>query len=284
MTQSVAESNIMSSVLNGRSVLVVITVPERDFRTSIREREGIQRLASGLYLITTTDEKVKSIVTRTSHVTFRRSRRISRVREYTSESGDVPTYTVVAYRFRHPSTQQKKTAERLVLRTPAVRLRPGVLLFPHLRVKDMNRYYSSSSIRLLSPKEFVEAVSRTGADVTRWSRLRIIGSSATNGVDTALDRMIHREGSLLRRRIRQIRLAIDQPETPTQKIRTRLSELSARLRLRWARLAVIEAVWHYNTQRIITSEYNMLLRLRRLLSQRSTDGPHVASQTVVMRQ
>ncbi len=277
MTQSVNEPSCTGSVLERRTVLIVLTTPEQDFRTAIRGCVGIERLGGGLYLTSVTNDEARCILAHFPHITFQRSRSVPRVRECTTTDPiEVSTYTVVAYGFSHPTAQQKKTVERLILRTPAVRLRPGVLLFPHLRTKDMARYYSSKSVHLLSPKEFVESVARVGARVYRWSRLKIVGSSGHVCIDKAIDTMIRHEMLSLERRIKQIRLAIDIPEISTKRIKMRIHELSTRLRLRRASLSVIGAVWHYDSQRLIRREYNMLLRLRRLLLSRPVTGVALA--------
>ncbi len=251
------------------SLLVVVPRLEKEFSVEARQISGAKRLMRGLYRVRGNDPQVTKLLSQYPHVSFRRVRDVPRVRELSPEDSSEHTYTIVAYRFANSTSQQKKMAQRLTRRTPSVRLRRGALLFPHLRMKDKNRYYKpNGKIQLFTAKVFVERMDLLGAQVIRFSRLRITGEYSNEIVNGAIDAMVEHELGSVEKRIRQLLNAVENPSASSKKIKDRYSEISRRLKVLRASFEIVQDVWHHDTEKSLKRTYNLLLRLRRAVEMR----------------
>lgn len=261
------------------SLLVVVPRLEKGFSTQARQISGAKRLMRGLYRVRANDPLVMKLLDQYPHVSFKRVRDVPRVRELSPEGASEHTYTIVAYRFANSTPQQKKMAQRLTRRTPSVRLRRGALLFPHLRMKDKNRYYKpSGKVQLFTAKLFVERMDRLGAQVIRFSRLRITGEHSNEIVNAAIDAMVEHELGSVEKRIRQLLTEVEDPSISSKRIKDRYSELSRRLKVLRASFEIVQDVWHHDTEKSLKRTYNLLLRLRREVEMRLEEEPNGANE------
>ena len=250
--------------LNGHVQLIVLLAPRKEFELVAEKTEGIKNLARGVYLVKLGFQPAGDLVRSIRHVSFKKTRQIPRVRESGPGETENRAYTVVAYRFDSPTAQQKKQAQRLIRRSPCIRLRPGVLLFPHLRAKEFARYYGQETKHsLYNAKTFVVKMTENGAVVRRWSRLKLVESNSEELVGPAIDRMVSREMSSIESRLTKLRDVTVRPGASIRKLKERYTVLARRFRVLKANFLVVQSIWHHDTEKQLRRTYNILLRVKR---------------------
>ncbi|RDE11477.1 MAG: hypothetical protein C4K49_11775 [Candidatus Thorarchaeota archaeon] len=251
------------SSLNGQVHLVVLFAPMKEFAAATERIDGIKALGRGVYMVHAKSSEARDLVTGIRHISFKKTRAIPRVKEASLGASENRTYTVVSYSFDGPSAQQKTQAQRLIRRSPCVRLRPGVLLFPHLRKKEFERYYlRDAKHQLYNARAFVTKMVENGATVRRWSRLRLIGPSSEELVGKAIQRMVSTELSSIEFQLARLREVAAKPGVPPRKLKERFTVLARRFRVLRANFTVVQNIWHHDTQKDLRRTYSLVLKTR----------------------
>ncbi len=256
--------------LSGSSVLVVVIGDDKEFRRGARKTKAIRRLTRGIYRVPVQNKKVREYVQRFRHLTLKRAREIPRVKETDPELYRRRTYVLMSYSFVEPTAQQKKKTQRLLNRSAYIRIRKGAVLLPHLRSKDIARFYQTEKGRgVLTPKEFAGSMKDIGAKVSRWSRVRAIGPKSDREIEIALDATISSQLSSLESRILDLQDTIKDDTVPLKKLKSRYSELMARVREARGVFALIREIWKRDDSKHLRRSYNRLLRCRKAIQDRA---------------
>ena len=243
--------------------LVVLFAPMKEFAAATERIDGIKALGRGVYMVHAKSSQAMDLVTGIRHISFKKTRAIPRVKEAGLGASQNRTYTVVSYSFDSPSAQQKQQAQRLIRRSPCVRLRPGVLLFPHLRKKEFERFYVRDARRqLYNARAFVTKMIENGATVRRWSRLRLIGPSSEELVGKAIQRMVSTELLSIESQLARLREVAAKPGVPPRKLKERFTVLARRFRVLRANFTVVQNIWHHDTQKDLRRTYSLVLKTR----------------------
>lgn len=254
-------------IMSGRLKLTILLEPRKEFEATVERNEGIKGLARGVYLAKMESQPVRDLVRSVRHISFRKTRRIPRVKESGPGEPENGTYTVVAYSYESPTAQQKKQAQRLIRRSPCVRLRPGVLLFPHLRAKESVHYYGKETRQpLYNAKTFVAKMTENGATVRRWSRLRLAEENGEELVGQAIDRMVSKEMLSIESRLARLRDAAVIPGVSIRKLKERYTVMARRFRILKANFLIVQSIWHHDTEKELRRTYNTLLKAKREIS------------------
>lgn len=272
---------IYQVILSGSLQLAILLEPTRDFEVLAERVEGIRTLARGVYLAKMESQPVRDIVLNRRHISFRKTKRIPRVKDSGPNESENRTYMVVAYSYDSPSAQQRQQTQRLIRRSPCVRLRPGVLLFPHLRSKESVRYYrSDTSHPLYDARTFVTKMKENGASVRRWTHLRLVEDYSEELVGRAIERMVSREMSSIEMRLARLRDAAAKPGVSVKKLKERYTVMARRFRILRINFMAVQSIWHHDTERELRRTYNILLRVKREIRAviDSTESAQVVAQ------
>lgn len=263
----VSDSTALATMMKGHSRLVVIF---GDFQTvkesakKLRALGDVVKVARGVFLIHGREVKDQSNLQYLPMMFFQKAREIPSVSERGEEAGSRRVYAVVAYRFKNPTATQKKRVERLVRKSNAIRLRPGVLLFPVLRSKDRRRLSESDEKNVLMDSRRISGELRSlGADVSRWSRLRLVGQPSE--VYDAVARTLSQDISSLETLVKDLRTRTKNPEAQIKDLKKRYYILSRRhreLRIKWS---FASKMWNCDVTKMLTRSYNMMIAARRAI-------------------
>jgi hypothetical protein len=250
--------------MSGTVQLTVLLEPTKDFEVLAEKADGIRSLAKGVFLAKMESLPVRDLVQSVCHISLKKTKRIPRVKDSGPGEPENRTYTVVAYSYDSPSAQQKKQTQRLVRRSPCVRLRPGVLLFPHLRSKESLHYYRQDTTHpLYDARTFVDKMKENGAMVRRWSRVRLADENSEDLVGRAIERMVSREMASIESRLVRLRDATATPGVTVRKLKERYTVMARRFRILKANFMAVQSIWHHDTERQLRRTYNILLKVKR---------------------
>ncbi|TFF96738.1 hypothetical protein EU546_00850 [Candidatus Thorarchaeota archaeon] len=267
---SLTEKAPGDSTASGNSYLVVILRNDRDFRRGARTTKAIRRLARGIYRVPVQNKRVREYVQRFRHLTLKRAREIPRVKETDPELSQRRTYVLIAYSFVEPTAQQKKKTQRLLNRSAYIRVRKGAVLFPHLRSKDITRFYhNGKGKRVLTPKEFAEGMKSIGAEISRWSRVRAVGLKSEREIADSLDTTIRSQLSSLETRITDLQERTKHSSVSVKTLKSRYSELMARIKEARSVYSLVRDIWKRDDSKILRKMYNRLLRCRTAIENRA---------------
>ncbi len=173
-------------------------------------------------------------------------------------------YALVTYRFQGPKSVIKKKVQRLIRRSIAVRIRPGVLLFPYLRAKDNGKLIQETGKKaLLNSKEFVHEVSLLGAKAYRWTHLEFVRAKDQLLMQSIIERMLSLELQNLEKKIIDLRQSTERMDVSLKRLRERLSELKGMHQELNHRYTAIQKIWEFDSTRQLRRVYNLLLSVRR---------------------
>ena len=263
----VSDSTSINVTMKGQSQLVVILGDAKIVKESAKKIKSlgkVVRVGRGAFLIHFQTPIEKSPLLDLPTIVFKKAREIPSVSERGEEAGRRRVYSVVSYRFRSPTATQKKRVERLVRRSSSIRLRPGVLLFPVLRSKERRRLLESDERHvLMDSRKLSEELRGLGAEVSRWSRLKIDGHLSE--IQNAVARTLSHDFTSFETLAKDLRNQAKAPEAQFKTLKKRYAILSKRygeLKFKWSRASKI---WSYDTKKLLTRGYNMMLSVRRLI-------------------
>lgn len=180
-----------------------------------------------------------------------------------------PMYSIVVFSFEKPTQQQKKKMQRIIHRTPCIRLRPGVILLPHMRAKEKARYFTQENgTSLFDSNEFAKEARSVGAHVKRWARLRLVNKQGESLIQEAYKRMIEHEVGSIESKLKAIEPHIKETSISTKKLREQYSNQSRKLKQLRNRHKILRALWHYDEEKQLKRVYNFMLRTRRKIQER----------------
>ena len=264
---SASDSLQLDTTIKGQSRLVVILGDSNTVKESAKILATIGdvvRVSRGLFLIRGLDSKNHSILQALPAISFQRSLEIPSVNERGEDVSSKRVYAVVSYRFKNPTALQKKRVERLVRKSISIRLRPGVLLFPVLRAKEKRRLLESDDKNgLMESRKVSEELRDLGAEVSRWSRLRLIEHQVK--VHDAVVRTLTQDLDTLETMSKDLRTQAKSPEAEIKTLRKRYSILSRRYRELKVKWNFSRKLWNYDASKPLIRGYNHVISTRRIL-------------------
>ena len=267
---SINEINDSHSKLVGESQLVILLNTANGIKSvskKLASLQGVKRIMKGTFILPEiTDTRIEILESQPT-VSFIKTREIPNISKKTEDIYSELVYSIVAFRFKNPTAQQKKYVERLIKRTTGVRLRPGVVLFPILKSKQQRRIIGSEEERvLLTSSEFFRRLSKKGVNVYRWSRLRTTTIDSSAYIKDAIEHTLERDLVALEERIRRLRERCKEPNVEVVQLKKSYSVLSRRFRKLKGKWMVAKKIWYYDTKKPLKRTYNMLISTRRMIS------------------
>ncbi|MFW9862763.1 MAG: hypothetical protein ACFFEX_05600 [Candidatus Thorarchaeota archaeon] len=261
----VSDSTALDTTMKGQSRLIVVMGKSQTLREYMKKLNSLGkmvRVGRGLFLLHGQITKEQSILQDLPAISFQKTREIPSASERGEEAISRRVYAVVSYRFKDPTAGQKKRVERLVRKSASIRLRPGVLLFPVLRLKDRRRLLQSDEPnRFADSKKISEELRILGAEVSRWSRLRLVGKQSI--VEEAVIRTLSHDISSFEILAKDLRAQAKDPNAQVKVLKKRYSILSRRyseLKIKWS---LARKIWNYDATKMITRSYNLMIAARR---------------------
>lgn len=246
----------------------LIVLPKNNEASNLKpDLDDVHRLSRGLFLVASSSPEIKMAFSCLPHYRFRRVREIPKMRNADSSLKENRTYALVAYRFSRPTAMQKKQIQRIIRKTPCVRLRPGILLFPHLRAKESAKQKSNSKTVLRNSKDFAIEAREIGAAVTRWTRLKLVNDEGRELLRSATEMMIAAEFGAIEIRFKSLAEETSGATLTRKKAKERFSVLNTRLSLFKSKLRVLQDVWQYDTEKQQKRAYNIMLRVRKKIDE-----------------
>ena len=262
------------SELKGDSRLVVLLgSPEGVKRTSMNLSvyNGVQKIRRGLFIIHGYSESHAKIINLQPAISFIKTKEIPSIRTSTEEVYLNRVFTIVSFSFKKPTAQQKKRVERLIRKTTAIRLRPGVVIFPLLRSKERRRFLGSEDERvLLDSTEFNRLIREAGSDTTRWSRLKITNLDGENHITHAIEQTLFRDLNALEEKTRALRERCRDSAIPIKQLKREYTIQSHRFRELKSKWMLAKKLWLYDAEKALRRTYNILLNTRRVIISEET--------------
>lgn len=229
----------------------------------------VKRIIPGVFLARKANKKLREKLTEFQHLRFMKAKEIPKSDSRRLIPFQERIFTIVVYSFDKASAQQKKGIQRLLVKAPSIRIRPGVLLFPQLRSKERARYYSDSQNgEILDSKLFYEQTKLIGAKVIRWTRLRPANKITIDHINQSFDKMMRHDIEIFDEKINQIKLMIGDPSVSTISLKQQHKSLTTRYRKMKLKYATMKAIWQYDSEKHWKRIYNRLLKIRREIDDR----------------
>ncbi|MFW9846986.1 MAG: hypothetical protein ACFFD6_09575 [Candidatus Thorarchaeota archaeon] len=261
----VSDSTALDTAMKGQSHLIVILGNSQTVKESARKLKSlgnVVRVARGVFLIHGQITRDHAILEDLAAVSFRKAREIPSASDRGEEAISRRVFAVVSYRFRNPTARQKKRVERLVRKSGSIRLRLGVLLFPVLRSKDRRRLLQRDETnRFIDSKRMSEELRLLGAEVSRWSRLRLVEHQSM--IEEAIIRTLSRDISSFEILAKDLRSQARDPNAQAKVLKKRYSILSRRYSELKSKWSLANKMWNYDATKMITRSYNMMIAARR---------------------
>ncbi|TXT55864.1 MAG: hypothetical protein BAJATHORv1_30247 [Candidatus Thorarchaeota archaeon] len=264
-------------------VHVIVQIAKSKQRApKIPESEEVEKIAKGVYRIFGKPERHKHHFHDIPHIAFRRTKEIPSTRSKSLDDVLRRTYALVVYRYENPTAQQKKRTQRLIRRSPCIRLRPGVLVFPHLKAKQMSKVYQKrDKTKLFTAKEFASKMEEFGAKVIRWGRLKISGPRSFGLLEQSLKNMIESEEKAIVDKFKQLKKEAKNSEVSIKKLKERYRELSGRYKLQKTSCEVIREVWKFDCEKQLRRVYNIMLQTRRAISEQQSSMKRLTERETI---
>ncbi|MGD9380921.1 MAG: hypothetical protein PVI03_00590, partial [Candidatus Thorarchaeota archaeon] len=236
----------------------------RDSAKKLKSLGNMVRVGRGVFLLYGQIAKDQFNFQDLPTISFRKAREIPSASDCGVEAASRRAYAIVSYRFKSPTAIQKKRVERLVRKSASIRLRPGVLLFPVLKSREKRRLLESDEKHvLMDSRRISEELRSLGAEVSRWSRLRLVGHLSE--ILDAIARTLSYDFSSFEVLAKDLRAQTKGSEAQVKTLKKRYSVLSKRyneLKFKWGRAGKI---WNYDATKFLTRAYNMMLNVRRAI-------------------
>jgi hypothetical protein len=115
----------------------------------------------------------------------------------------------------------------------------------------------------MDSRKLSDEIRGLGADVFRWSRLKITGNQSE--IQAAIARTLSLDFSSFEALAKDLRNQAKEPGIQFKTLKKRYAILSKRygeLKFKWSRASKI---WSYDTTKLLTRGYNMMLSVRRAI-------------------
>ncbi|NHI83191.1 MAG: hypothetical protein EAX81_02650 [Candidatus Thorarchaeota archaeon] len=254
--------------MRGPSLLVVFYRPRTPTKQlmSLSESHSVHRVRKGLFLVCGKPKQVIEALSKVPHIALRRTKEIPRRKSRKMRTAPHRSFALVAYRTKTTSPQFKKAVQRLVARTPSIRLRPGVFLFPHMRSKDLKKERDGKGAQsLLNSMQFSQALKEMGAKVFRWTRLQVTEATNPAPILDLIQERIDFEIEAVSSRIRQLRNQAKDALSDSARLKKRYVEYSKQFTQLKLKTEAIETIWHLDLGPRMKQLYNQFLSARRII-------------------
>lgn len=258
-----------TSELKGNSRLIVLLgSPEGTRNTSkkLSTYPDVERLRRGLFIVHGYSEKHAATLDSQPSISLIKTREIPSFREKVEDEYPNRVYTIVSFSFKDPTAKQKKRVERLIRKTTAIRLRPGVIIFPLFRAKDRRRIIGTEEDRvLIDSREFSRSVHEIGGTTIRWSRLKVTNSSGSHHVKQAIENTFSRDLHALEDKIRSLREQSRDSDISIKRLKKNYGQLSRSFRELKTKWLLAKKLWSYDAEKPLKRIYNILINTRRMI-------------------
>ena len=228
--------------------------------------DGVQKIKRGLFIITGNSSIHTTEIQTLERIFFIKSREIPSIRTRTDDIYFDRAYSVVAFSLKNPTAKQKKRIERLVRKSVGVRLRPGVILFPLLRSKEQKRLSISEDKKpLLDSIRFKQLMTEMGADVFRWSRLRLEDPESSPIILKSLEQNLIKNLQAIETKIRVLQDLIQDSEIPIDQLKRKYTVISGRFKETKTKWMSARKLWSFDADKQLKRTYNLLIGTRRAI-------------------
>jgi len=226
---------------------------------------ALKKQEGDIYILRGNPKKLKKLLSEVAYIIFTRARQIPKGSNLET-ADEFLAYKIVAYSLPKSTVQQRKKVQRLCEKAGALKIHRGVLLFPHLRKKDYKRFYSKASILgLLDAKKISENVHEVGARVSRWTRLRPLGTRSNDVLEGLVSSASRTELKRLNRRIKGLLERSKKEETKLESLKSTYSSLRNQIKRLRIKYSLLHRIWGLDAKKEIHSSYNKLLRVKKYI-------------------
>ena len=270
MNESTTSSDVIVDAKEGRIIGLIVVLESgpnlRRARDQLSSIDGVEPLSKSIFSFTKKSQSLLADADDFNRIVFVKSREIPRIRDAQTSTA----YILLHYKIRNPSTQQKKKIERLIRHSLSIRLRPGVLLFPHLRSKDHRKLYGSGNeTSLMDSKQLGINLTSLGAQVSRWAYLKPATEVDQMKIKMPIERMFLHNMERLESRSRELRDSLNDNEVSTKQLKKRFTRLASRYKEYKIKWTTISRIWGIEVKKSLKRIYNLLLNIRRTIKTRS---------------
>ncbi len=238
----------------------------RKTTNQITSINGIDQKTKSVFLLTKKIQSYSGLLEQFEKILFVKTREIPRLRN----DYDNSVFILLSYRIKNPTHQQKKKIERLARRSASIRLRPGVLLFPHLRAKDHRKFFDSGDKEMLmDSKKLSTVLEEMGANTTRYGHLKPHSELDGTRILAATQEMLSKDLSSLENRVHELREMVHDTLISKKQLKIRFTSLHSRyreLKTKWIKFRIF---WGIDATKDMKKIYNLLLITRRSIKDRS---------------
>jgi len=265
--------NLERQDLKGTSQLIVLLGSKEGIKgvsKRLRQYNDFVRVGKGLLIAGSNTGLYTDILQSIPRLSFIRTREIPRRKDRFDDPHAFRAYSIVTYNFNSPTAKQKKRVERLIRRSAAIRLRPGVLLFPVLRSKERRRVLAEEKEHsLLDSKEFNHQLELMGASSMRWSRLKLVDPLDAAQIKEAIERTITRDLFSIESRLQNLRELTKNPQVSTDSLRKKSAAALRRYHILKFKWILAKTLWYYDAEKALKRVYNLGLNTKYLIDERS---------------
>ncbi len=228
----------------------------------LRDFNDVSKLRNGLFFVPSTLPKSYNETGQFHSVRFKRVREVPRIRKKKSISKSV--FAVVSYHFKTSKPKQKKATQRLLRKAIGVKIRPGVVLFPFLRIKDKKNLEKLREL-LIGSRRFQVKLEKMGAKVSRWTRLAIVNEDSQTLVHGLVNDTIRTESNAIEQGIRKLVSEFKENIINKRQAKEKLYSLRSRYQELKIRAEAFEKIWGGEYHKILKRIYNLLLKTRKIV-------------------
>jgi hypothetical protein len=187
------------------------------------------------------------------------TQRVKSQKGTTTSIGDRRYVLITFYPFKDDTLRQK--VNRLIWQTPLIRIQPGLMITPHIRISRFKPYEGI----LLRPSEYVQRVVELGKTVWYAPKLQLLKPNQEQTFEKLIQNMFEERAEFIigssNKLLKEARASINQPGW-TKSARQRLNLLRNRLRQIRAQSAFFQREFGFNYQTIVTRTAAKVSRVR----------------------
>lgn len=219
----------------------------------------------GVYVVRGNPKKLRKLLSEIPHIIFARARQIPKGSNLNTRD-EFLSYKIVAYSLPKSTVQQRKKVQRLCEKSGALKIHRSVLLFPHLRKKEYTRFYSKASkLGVLDAKKTSESIHEAGGLVSRWTRLRPLGTRSNDVLERLVSSASKTELKRLNKRIKGLLERSKKQESKLESLKSTYSSLRNQIKRLRIKYSLLHRIWGLNAKKEIHSSYNRLLRVKKYI-------------------
>jgi hypothetical protein len=177
----------------------------------------------------------------------------------TTSIGDRRYVLITFHPFRDPSLRQR--ANRLVWQTPLIRIRPGLMVAPHIQISRFKQYEGM----LLRPSEYVRQMVELGKTVWYAPKLQLLNPNQERTFEKLIQNMFEERAEFITRSsnklLKEAKESSNQPLW-TKSCKQQLNLLRKRLRQIRAQSAFFSREFGFNYVSIVTRTAAKVSRVR----------------------